>query len=86
MNDLAKVVSSPPNEAIAASYNIKNFWGQTLHSTLAEVMLYIVLAMVLAASCQLEGTWCRYCFVLIGDIHFVEVVVSDTAAVKALAL
>jgi hypothetical protein len=25
MNDLARVVSSPPNEAIAASYHIKNF-------------------------------------------------------------
>jgi hypothetical protein len=27
MNDLMRVVLSPPNEAIAASYDIKNFWG-----------------------------------------------------------
>jgi hypothetical protein len=27
MNDFARVVSPPPNEAIAASYDIRNFWG-----------------------------------------------------------
>jgi hypothetical protein len=27
MNDLVRVVSSPPNEVIAASYDIKNFRG-----------------------------------------------------------
>jgi hypothetical protein len=27
MNDFARVVSSLPNEAIAASYDIMNFWG-----------------------------------------------------------
>jgi hypothetical protein len=27
MNDLARVVSSPPNKAIAASYDIRNFRG-----------------------------------------------------------
>jgi hypothetical protein len=26
MNDLARVVKSQPNEDIAASYDIKNFW------------------------------------------------------------
>jgi hypothetical protein len=27
MKHLVRVVSSPPNEAIAASYDIKKFWG-----------------------------------------------------------
>jgi hypothetical protein len=86
LNDLARVVSSPPNEDIAASYNIKNFQGQTLHSTLAEVLLCIGLAMALAASCQLEDTWCRCCFIMCGDMRFAEAVVVDTATVEALAL
>jgi hypothetical protein len=79
MNDLARVISSPPNEAIAASYDIKKFWGQTLHSTLAEVLFYIGLAMALATSCQLEDTCCRCYFVLLGEMHFVEAVVTDIA-------
>jgi hypothetical protein len=64
----------------------RTFGGQTLHSTLAEVLLYIVLAMALATSCQLEDTWCRCYFVLHGEIRFVEAVVGDTAIAEALAL
>jgi hypothetical protein len=64
----------------------RTFEGQTLHITLVEVLLYIVLAMVLAGSCQLEDTWCRCYFVLRGEICFVEAVVGDTAVAEALAL
>jgi hypothetical protein len=42
--------------------------------------------MALAASCQLEDTWCRCCFVLHGEMHFVEAVVADTTVAEALAL
>jgi hypothetical protein len=42
--------------------------------------------MALAASCQLEDTWCRCCFVLRGEMRFVEAVVADTAVAEALAL
>jgi hypothetical protein len=64
----------------------RTFGGQTVHSTLVEVLLCIGLAMALATSCQLEETWCRCCFVLRGDMHFVKVVVADTTAAEALAL
>jgi hypothetical protein len=63
----------------------RTFGGRTLYSTLVEVLLYIVLAMVLVESCQLEDTWCRWYFVLHGELCFVEVVVCDTAAAEALA-
>jgi hypothetical protein len=50
------------------------------------VLLCIGLAMALVASCQLEDTWCRCCFVLCGEMHFAKAVVANTAAVEALAL
>jgi hypothetical protein len=68
------------------SMTSRTFGGQTLHSTLAKLLLCIVLAMALAASCQLDNTWCQCYFVLHGEIHFVEAVVGDIAAVEALAL
>jgi hypothetical protein len=61
----------------------RTFGGQTLHSTLAEVLLCIALAMALVASCQLEETSCRCCFVLRGEMRFAEPVMADTAAVMA---
>jgi hypothetical protein len=49
-------------------------------------LLCIGLAMALAASCQLEDTWCRCCFVLRGEMRFAEAVVADTTAIETLAL
>jgi hypothetical protein len=54
---------------------------------LAEVLLYIEMATELAIGCQLEDIHCRCCFVLTGEIYFVEeVVVADIDVVKVLAL
>jgi hypothetical protein len=64
----------------------KTFGGQTLHSTLVEVLLCIGLAMALATSCRLEDAWRRCYFVLRGEMHFVGAVVADIAAAEALAL
>jgi hypothetical protein len=64
----------------------RTFGSQTLHSTLAEVLLCIGMAMALAASCQLEDTWCRCCFVLGGEMCFAKAIVADTTTVEALAL
>jgi hypothetical protein len=61
----------------------RTFEGQALHSTLVEVLLCIGLDMALAASCQLEDAWSRCCFVLRGEMCFVEVVVADAAAAWA---
>jgi hypothetical protein len=45
---------------------------------LAEVLLYIEMATELAIGCQPEDIHCRCCFVLTGEIYFVEeVVVAD---------
>jgi hypothetical protein len=51
-----------------------------------EVLLSIGLAMALAASCQLEDIWCQCCFVLHGEMPFVEAIVADTTVAEALAL
>jgi hypothetical protein len=61
----------------------RTFGGQTLHITLAELLLCIGLTMALAASCQLEDTWCQCFFVVRGEMCFVEAVVTDNAAVEA---
>jgi hypothetical protein len=58
-----------------------------LHSILAEVLLYIRVAMRLAAGCQPGDTCGRWCFVLADEMCFAEeVVVTDAAVADALAL
>jgi hypothetical protein len=63
-----------------------NFRGQTLPSTLVEVLLYTELAMVLAVGCQLEDTWGRCFFVLRVEVDSAEAIVVDSAAVEVLVL
>jgi hypothetical protein len=65
---------------------LRNFDGPTLHSILAEVLLYAGLAMLLTANCWPEGTRCQCCHVLGGNVHFVEAVVACTAIMESLAL
>jgi hypothetical protein len=52
-----------------------------------EVLLYIGMAMRLAAGCQSGDTYCRCCFVLAGEMCFAEEVAMTGAAIaEALAL
>jgi hypothetical protein len=52
-----------------------------------EVLLYIGLAMALAASCQLKNTWCRCCFVLIDWMYSAEDIATvGIAVVEVLGL
>jgi hypothetical protein len=60
---------------------------RTLHSILAEVLLYIEAITELVAGYQPRDTYCRCCFVLSGEMYFAEeVVVADVAVMRALAL
>jgi hypothetical protein len=59
---------------------------QTLHSILAEVLLYIEASMELVAGYQPRDTYCRCCFILCGEMYSTEeVVVADAAVTRALA-
>jgi hypothetical protein len=50
------------------------------------VLLYIGLAMVLAASCQLEDTWGRCCSILRDETNSAKAAVADSAVAEVLAL
>jgi hypothetical protein len=51
-----------------------------------KVLLYIGLAMVLVASCQLEDTWGQCCSVLSDETNSAEAAVADSAVEEVLAL
>jgi hypothetical protein len=57
--------------------------GQTLRSILADVLLCMGSAKVLAIGYQPEDTCCQCCFVLTSKICFVEVVVAAAIAAEA---
>jgi hypothetical protein len=68
----------PPHKTLGTST------GQTLYSILAEVLLCIGSAIVLAVGCQLEDTCCRCCFTSTGRMCFIEVVVAGAVEAPAL--
>jgi hypothetical protein len=70
----------PPHKTLGT------FLVQTLQSILAEVLLCIGSATVIAVGCQPEDTCCRCCFVSTGRMCFVQVVVVGATTVGAPAL
>jgi hypothetical protein len=65
----------------------KTFLGRSPHSTLAEVLLYIMVSTKLAIGCQLEDTYCWCYFALIGWMCFTEgSAVADAGVAGVLAL
>jgi hypothetical protein len=61
--------------------------GRILRNILVEVLLYIGVAIRLAAGYRPGDTYCRCCFVLAGEMCFAEEVdVAGAAVAEALAL